>query len=471
MAIQKRIFAEKTALILYVLLFISVIPVFMGCKKFVETEPPLHELTSSVVFENDQSALSALAGIYARINVGPQNMLSGGVSLYAGLYADEIFNTTTNATYDPFYKNSLLATTNAAGSRFWGHIYPVIYHCNALLEGVSQSQNITDSLRQQLKGEAKLMRALCYYYLVQLYGDVPFVTSTDYRINSVMPRTPTAAILLQLESDLQEAAGQLPAQVINSNGRPNKWAARGLLSRVYMLQKKFTAAETECSAIINSGVFNLVSNLSNVFLVNSKETIWQLMPVGTAQVNSPEGNIFIPSSATARPTFALTSHLLNQFATNDLRRTNWLRTVTVNSISYTYPYKYKIRTNATISEANILLRLAEIYLMRAEARAEQSRLSGTDGALADLNIIRARAGLPGVSASTISEALFAIEQERRLELFSEWGHRYFDLKRWDKANSVLGILKSPNWEPSDLLWPIPQSELNLNVFLTQNPGY
>lgn len=471
MVILKKINGVKTALLLPVLLFISASPVFTGCRKFVETGPPLHELTSGVVFENDQSALSALAGIYARINAGPQNMLCGGVSLYAGLYADEIYNTTTNATYDPFYKNSLLATTNAAGSRFWSHIYPVIYHCNALLEGVSQSQNITDSLSKQLKGEAKLVRALCYYYLVQLYGDVPYVTSTDYRINSVMPRTSTATILLQLEADLQEATLQLPAQIINSNGRPNKWSAKGLLSRVYMLERKFAAAEAECSDIISSGLFALVSNPANVFLVNSKETIWQLMPVGTAQVNSPEGNIFIPSSATARPSFALSSHLINQFAGNDLRRTNWLRTVTVNTISYTYPYKFKVRTSATITEANILLRLAEIYLMRAEARAEQSRLSGTDGALADVNIIRARAGLPGISANTISEALDAIEHERRLELFSEWGHRYFDLKRREKANSVLGLIKSPNWEPNDLLWPIPQSELNLNVFLTQNPGY
>lgn len=442
-----------------------------SCRKFIEVKNSKTELLEGTVFESDQPAISATVGLYARMNAATFTMFCGGVSVFAGLAADEIINSTANSTYDPFSKNSLLSNTSTISSRFWNYVYPIIYHCNATIEGLNKSNSVTDSLKKRLIGEAKLVRAFSYFNLVNLFGDVPLAISTDYRINSKMTRTPASLVYEQIIEDLKYAESSLPSVITNNNERPNKWAAKALLARVYLYQKKYPEAESEATSVINSGVFHLESNLNNVFLVNSKETVWQIMPVGTALMNSPEGNIYIPSSATARPTFSLTSFLLNAFETNDQRKTNWTKNVVVSGQTYYYPFKFKVRTNASVIEANILLRLAEQYLIRAEARTYQNKLTGGNSAEFDLNLIRNRGGLTNTTAISQGDFLTAIEKERQTELFSEWGHRWFDLKRWDRANAILGINKSPNWNATDALWPIPLSEININVFLSQNPGY
>jgi hypothetical protein len=124
-----------------------------------------------------------------------------------------------------------------------------------------------------------------------------------------------------------------------------------------------------------------------------------------------------------------------------------------------------------LSEYYMVLRLAEQYLIRAEARAH---LRNLPGAIADLDSIRNRAGLPLISitnpAITREELLIAIQQERQTELFAEWGHRWFDLKRTKQADAVLKDRKS-SWNSTDTLYPVPASERILNPNLTQNDGY
>ena len=113
------------------------------------------------------------------------------------------------------------------------------------------------------------------------------------------------------------------------------------------------------------------------------------------------------------------------------------------------------------------MRLAEQFLIRAEARAKQGDLIG---AIEDLNVIRQRAGLSNTTAVTTDQVLSAILQERRLELFTELGHRFLDLKRLELLDSVLGT--KPGWSTNDKLWPLPQAEMDANSFLVpQNPGY
>jgi hypothetical protein len=160
--------------------------------------------------------------------------------------------------------------------------------------------------------------------------------------------------------------------------------------------------------------------------------------------------------------------LLSAFETGDQRKVAWTKTVTISGVPYTYPYKYKIGNNATsITENNILLRFSEQYLIWAEARAQLGNLSG---AINDLNIIRTRAGLANTPAVSQADILKAIQVERRVELFTELGFRWFDLKRWGIAAQVLAPLK-PDWQETDLLYPIPLSQIDYNPFLTQNPGY
>ncbi len=189
---------------------------------------------------------------------------------------------------------------------------------------------------------------------------------------------------------------------------------------------------------------------------------------GSNNINSWEGSVFIPASPSVTPTYLCTPTLLNSFEAGDSRRSNWIQSRVFAGQNVYYPYKYKIQQNAVISEYYILLRLAEQYLIRAEARAQLNNITGSRS---DLNIIRNRAGLINTLATDKQGLLSAIEHERQVELFAEWGHRWFDLKRTNRAAVVLGALKPSTWQNTDILWPIPSGQILLNPSLIQNPGY
>ena len=121
-------------------------------------------------------------------------------------------------------------------------------------------------------------------------------------------------------------------------------------------------------------------------------------------------------------------------------------------------------------DLSTVLRLAEQYLIRAEARAKQGKITGVNSAESDINVIRNRAGLGNTTANTQADILLAVEQERKSEFFTEWGHRWFDLKRTGRTTAILSPYK-PNWQASKELFPIPESQLINDPNITQNPGY
>ena len=435
----------------------------------MEIDPPQTQLQTSVIFTNSQSATSAVAGLYSQMLQSPLNFFNGGITIHAGLSADEFYNTSPNSAYDAFFTNALVAD-NGTGiyMRLWKPAYQYIYQANAILEGLRKSSVLTDSVKSQLTGEMLVARSLCYFYLVNLYGDVPLILSTDYRMNAIMPRTSTSLVYDQMISDLKTAQNLLSYNYITTGRvRPNRWTATALLARIYLYKREWGNAESQADSIINSGQYALVSNLNNVFLTTSSEVIWQLLPTSTT-INTGEGNTFIPASATTIPLFALTSFLLNAFETNDQRKAAWLKSNIVNGTTYYYPYKYKVKSGSTITENYIVFRLAEQYLIRAEARAQQNN---NTGAQEDLNLIRKRAGLLGTNVSDPSSLLLAIEHERQIELFAEWGHRWLDLKRTSRVNAVLGTEKASNWQPTDALYPLPLETVQNNPYIIQNPGY
>ena len=437
-----------------------------SCKKYIQIAPPSNEATSAVVFSDEQSALSTVMGLYYQMSTNGLTIFDGGMSIFAGLSADEFSNTTVSTTYDPFSKNLIPpneTTTNL--NRLWRWAYTVIYQTNAIIEGLAKSTALNQSFKDKLTAEAKFCRAFTYFYLVNLYGEVPLLTSTDFRITSVAPRSSTADIYQLIKTDLLFAENLLAASYPEGDIRPTRFTASALLARLYLFMGDWVNAEIKASLVINSNNYSLATDLGNVFLAGSSEAIWQL---SHTNFNTYEGFTFIPSaSASSKPSLALTPALLNSFEPGDQRKTKWTGSKTVSGVTYTYPLKYKIKNSSTVSEDNMVFRLAEQYLIRAEARAQQNNISG---AQSDLNIIRNRAGLTGTSAIDQASLLLAIEQERRIELFAEWGHRWLDLKRWNQVNAVLGVIK-PTWNATAVLYPIPQAEINLNPFLTQNPGY
>jgi hypothetical protein len=250
--------------------------------------------------------------------------------------------------------------------------------------------------------------------------------------------------------------------------RVNNAAATALLARVYLYTQQWSKAETEATKVITDTKYSLLSDLNTVFLKNSNEAIWQLQTVNTstAGVNTWEGFSIVPANATTAPLYKFYPNFMAGFEANDKRKIAWTKTFTNTSGTIDYPVKYKVRTGTPVTEYSMTIRFAELFLIRAEARAQQDKL---DLAIADLTTIRSRAGLLALPlVMTKAEVLAAVEKERKLELFGEWGHRWFDLKRTGRAMAVLTPIK-PTLAITDLLYPIPLAALNTNPNLVPNP--
>lgn len=436
----------------------------LACKKFLELPLSPVLVEREKIFTDDRSATAALLGLYTQSSTA-MHTTNGGLSAYLGLYADDLYNTSSSATYDPFYQNSVLVNNSVVNTNFWRYGYANLYHANALIEGLEKATMLTPAVKRQLMGEAKFMRAWFYVHLVSLFGDVPLVLSTDYLANSVLPRSPAADVWQQIVVDLESAKDSLTAAYSTAGKlRPNKWAAVALLARTQLSLGNWQQAYDLSTTLITSGAYQLNTDLNNSFAANNGEAVWQLV---RDNANTAEAAIFIPASAAVRPALALTDSLINLFENGDKRKTNWTRANTVAGVTYYYPFKYRQRTNIPLSEPKQPLRLAEQYLIRAEAAIQLNRL---DTALADLNKIRNRAGLLPLTMGTASQLMEAVEKERRLEFFAEDAHRWLDLKRWNKAILVLGNSK-PAFTTKALLFPIPLTEIERNPFLLQNPGY
>ena len=438
----------------------------------IEVEPPKNQVITSQVFADSSNANAAVTGLYIRMmgTAFTFGFANGGITTFTGLYADELYATRNNPVENEFYANSI-SQENTVLAELWKNAYSIIYQANAVIEGLSASNTLTVTVKQKFTGEAKLVRAFVYFNLINLFGDVPYIAATDYTNNATLKRTTKEQIYNYIVADLQEAKDLLPASYMTNNKiRPNKYAALSLLARVYLYMGKWAEAEDISSQILNAGTYVLQTDLSKVFSIGNSEAIWQLPPVQPGGFETTEGMMFVPFSSTALPNYPISDHLLNAFEGNDNRKTKWLAQNTVNGQSYFYPFKYRLNYSGSTSpqEYYMLFRLAEQYLIRAEAKAQQNKIVE---AVTDLNKIRVRAGLTDTTAASQLELLSIILHERQIELFCEWGHRWYDLKRFGKADEVLQQIKNPGWHSNDKLFPIPFREIQLNPSLTQNTGY
>lgn len=443
-----------------------------SCEDFVAIDPPHTQISRTSVFESEATANAAMSAIYYQMI--SESFSSGGISsitFITALSSDELINYNAgggNQEYQQINDNEILPT-NKRVERLWNEGYEYIYQANAIIEGLQHAHNLNKAIRDQLTGEAKFIRAFAHFYLTNLFGDIPLVTSTDYRINSKIERTPQNHVYEQLIRDLIEAKELMSTNFLHSGNertRPNSWSASALLSRTYLYANQWENAEQEVTHILSSPLFSMEADLNDVFLKNSQEAIWQLAPRPGS--NTMEASTFVITGYPRQAAFSLS--FLDGFETNDKRVDYWIGTAHDNGTTYHYPYKYKAEgpTDPT-QEYSMVLRLAEQYLIRAEARAN---LNKTEAALEDLNTVRNRAGLEDLELNDTSILLEAIEKERRSEFFVEWGHRWCDLKRLQRADAVLSGLK-PTWNATDLLYPIPQSQIlgDPNMTTAQNPGY
>jgi starch-binding outer membrane protein, SusD/RagB family len=439
----------------------------ISCKKLLEVDPPGELVTGEIIFSNDSLARAAVTGIYIKMMQNPGFLFNGGLSIFASMSADEINSLSSSRDEQQFGNNNLTPDNAVVTNSFWQHAYGVIYQANTALEQLSNTSSISLSLRKQLTGELKFIRGYSYYHLVNLFGEVPLLTTSKLEDNIKPGRAAVVEVNAQLRKDFMEA--WIDLTVDSANTIPTRLAAASMLARVYMSLKNWQQAETTASAVIDIGKYSLTPDLMNTFLRESSETILQFAPV-TSSNSTAEGLRFVPATYTSPPTYTLTDALIAAFETGDRRKIAWTGNFSINDEIFYFPFKYKTKNSiSSPTEYNVVIRLAELYLVRAEARVHQGKF---DEAAADINIVRKRAGLGLVPAGlSQGEMLSVIEQERRVELFTECGHRWIDLNRTNRAHDVLSTAKGHKWQITDHLYPIPQSEIKQNPNLSQNPGY
>jgi hypothetical protein len=458
----------KITLILIPLCIVSLI----SCKKLIEVGRPENQLATETVFSDSTTAISALSNIYALFNNSIDVVLNPNISVYG----DDL-NVNSAATQSLEFLQSSVSPTNQTNLAIWRNFYSIIYSSNNLIDQLNASTKLPADKVKMLICEAKFLRAFSYFYLVNLYGKVPLLVTTNVDDNSKAYQTDTSTVYNQIIRDLSDAQNGLSISYPTAGKvRANSMAATSMLARVYLYQKRWADAESAASKVISSGLYTPLVPVTDVFKAGGKESIFQFW---TQNGYVSTGPILIPSSG--QPGYAITPGLLTAFEGGDRRKSTWINSIVASNVTYYYPYKYHNRVaNTTGPEYLTALRIGEQYLIRAEARINQSGKIA-DG-VADLNIVRARARdvatmavpnpLPALSLNmSQSDALIAIAHERQVELFAEWGQRFFDLKRSGKVNLILGNLKTTWRNNVSIYLPIPQNELIYDANLQQNPGY
>lgn len=426
-----------------------------ACDSALNTEP-----TASI---DASTALGTRRGIELGLNGVYRSTLTASLwgraeVVYPDLYADNLdFTGTFSTDREVSLRNVTVTNGNVLG--IWQDAYVGINRANSVIDALPGVKDMTDPEKTLAKSEALFVRALLYSVLARWFGGVPIVTQHS---EGAGPEANVARSTLQetyqrIESDLTEAVNGLPSG--RSNGRATKGAAQALLARVSLDQLKNTQARDNATAVINNAIYKLnTSFVDNWKTKNSAESIFEIQ----STLNSTNSLAFwyYPVALGGRYGFAPSASLNGAFEAGDARKAV---TIQVAPNGSRYGNKF---TRINTQDDNIpVLRLAEMYLIRAEANARLGASAAT--VLADVNAVRRRAGLGDLDPAVVSTQtalLDAILQERRVEFALE-DQRFFDLRRFGRAVSVLGISADKQ------LFPIPQADRDINPNLTQNPGY
>ena len=433
-----------------------------ACEKLIEIDLPNNQMNTEDVFSDIHTINTARSSLYT--NFRDAALFAGGTNAELGRFTDELESFYQE---DFFYTNTISASDSSI-NQLWRTSYSNLYHINAFLEGIEKSTVLNEEDKAFLVGEAHLLRGMFYHYLTQYFGDIPYITSADYKINSKLSKTTYTEVLSLIEQDLKIALDLLNVDYTHPDRiYPNKAVVELLLAKNYLLQKRFDLAEVYAQKVLDNPIYALETDLNKVFKKTAQSTLWQKSPgeKNPTTSNTPESAIYI--FTTLPPTrLALSVTQMNAFEPNDLRLQLWTKTLTDGMQTYSHAYKYGRGGNEI--EYSIMYRLEEAYFIKAEALAYQEKIVDAVGVLNEVRTKRGLAALP----TTLNKEDFITELvvEYQREFFTEGGHRFLDLKR----NNRLHILESvkPNWEVKHVLLPIPELELLMNDNLKpQNDGY
>jgi hypothetical protein len=494
---------------------IILIATFSSCSDFLDIKPQT-TLPTGNFFKTQTDFEQAVTGIYAPLQaIYNQDWQLTELRSDNTYFIYNIGNRGGKPTED--IATFTVETNNATVINQWTNDYLVIARANEMLakiDGVTFTQTVKDNL----KGQALFLRAFAYFDLVRKFGGVPLflIPPTSYK-ETFKKRSTAAEVYDQIIKDAKDAALLLPTKTVQTIGRPSSGAANTLLADVYMMQGKWAEAETALLTVTTMG-YSLLPNYADIFKPTNKgnnEVIFDIGYVtGTAQpLFNAAPYAFLPatpnpavitgvSPANANGGGSLnipTPELIAAYESQviDTRFSASIGFFTgagalVGIPTYTnQPYVKKyLHPHAVYGQTDVnwpVYRYAEVLLMLAECLNEQNKT----GALGYLNQVRTRAGLANKASATQAALKDDILQERRVELAFE-NKRWFDLIRAGKAVSVMsafgasvkanpqnyyyvtGNIPPPNSfniTPNLLVYPIPVTEIVVNSELTQNPGY
>lgn len=439
-----------------------------ACDELVETDYPANQIGTTQVFEDLKTTNAALAYLYSCLR--DNSVLSGaydGTGSLLGSYTDDLvcYNHDQNGLMD--IHNNQQLETNSTVARFWNSAYAHIYYANSIIYGTENSTGLSGADKSRIKGEAMLVRSLIYFFLQELFGDIPYTTSLDYEYNRIISKTDAAAVMEQLVSDVTTAIGLLEDEYRDAERiYPNRKVAQLLLARIYLQQGEWSLAQQIAENILESPLYQFQSVFNEVFHKSGSHILWQLKPQNSGDPVK-EASLYYFSGA-APISYVLSQSLLDAFSEEDLRKQNWMTPVTSSGQTWYIPFKYKNRISGTnTNEYSVLFRLEEVYLIMAEALAQQNHV---EEALPYLNATRERAGLTAFTSLSYEDFIDELLAEKRREFFTESGHRFIDLKRLGRLDELSAA--KPNWEESKQVWPLPLNELLMNPNLSpQNTGY
>ncbi len=428
-----------------------------SCSNFLDVKP-LESISDTQTIFDKTSAETALRGVYSALSNGSYY---GTTFQSIGYLSGDNIQWTGSQSQVQEFINKKVQPENSTISGAWTAIYRTINRANNVITKVPAVTDplLTQALKDQLVGEAYFIRALAYFDLARTWGGVPLVTKptaapTENKGIARSSQTETYALVLK---DLETAEPLLPATTDRYRAtRKTVWALR---ARLHLYLKEWAKAEEYASKLITDTNYKLLKPYSSFFANDARGTQESVFEIfySANETNTHRGQWQPQTNGGTRqwaPNDALVA-LLNDPKVGGGRSS----LIAKDNQNRWYGNLY-YRTPAT--DPTYVFRIAEIYLIRAEARANQNKLS--DG-LADLNAIRDRAGIEPGNASTKESLLLAIENERRIEFALE-PHRWFDIVRTGRASQVFNVT-----DPNRLLLPIPIGEIQIDKALTQNPGY
>jgi hypothetical protein len=418
---------------------------------------PQSSIPASEAFKDKQGIERGILGAYNAL----QSLSYYGRTypIFSDLAADNLSHPP-NATAVAYAEvdNNAILPENATVDGMWSAIYDGLNVANNVIVQVPKIGDMSDDEKKKALGELYFIRALHHFNLLNFFGAIPLKIEPTVGVENVnVPRDPVDAVYAQIIQDLRYASENLPAG--GQKIRASKHAANALLARVYLYKKDYENAIAFATQVIDNGGYALQDNYADIFASEgTAESIFEVDFTALDRNRIAEYNF--PLTLNGRREVEPAADLLAAYTGSDKRLTA--------SVAYagTLPYAIKYDDLSTGSDNFIVLRLAEMYLIRAEARANVN--GPGDLIRQDINKVRQRAGLANTTTGAYPELLSIIESERRLEFAFE-GHRWFDLVRTGRAVDVLNTVTNEN----QLLFPIPLSEIliNTNPGMTQNPGY